>query len=378
MIEAEINLQENGSKLDTQRSKWMVSASNEKSLGPDAYRGGEPVTSLSQRVECFVKPGTYFVRAVIFDAEGRAREIVSNAVDTRGASLEFSYEGRAREVTLSAGRYVLEVWGASGGKSTRSGPRTERGRGGLGGYSKGTIALQRATRVFVVVGGKGESANSADGAETGGGFPDGGGTKTGHYSDRSTVPGGGSTSIRVSNNSLNARVIVAGGGGGAGGDSQCTDHGGFGGGTTGGNSYCEGKLRDQGAGTQTGSTPGPRGSGPAGVAGTFGQGATGLYCSGCDSGGGGGGGWYGGGSGGYGGSTNCASGGGGSGWVFTRDSYQAWKSGAPSDASKFELGPSLYLESASTTPGSGSFPAPQGSGSEKGHEGHGYAKITPV
>lgn len=184
--------------------------------------------------------------------------------------------------------------------------------------------------------------------------------------------------MRIGQDTLQSRVIVAGGGGGAGGDYHETDHGGFGGGATGGNSYCVSKLRSQGAGTQTGSTPGPEGSGPEGVAGEFGQGATGLYHAGRDSGGGGGGGWYGGGSGGYGGSTNCASGGGGSGWIFTEASFQAWMSGDSSHAKNFLLDSKFFLSDAVTQPGSESFPSATGSGNESGHQGDGYAKITPV
>lgn len=86
---------------------------------------------------------------------------------------------------------------------------------------------------------------------------------------------------------------MAGGEGGASGSSYETNDGGFGGGVSRGNSHCGSSLRNHGAGTQTGSSPGPAGSGPAGVAGTFGKGATSIYNNGCDSGGGG---WYGGGS----------------------------------------------------------------------------------
>lgn len=115
----------------------------------------------------------------------------------------------------------------------------------------------------------------------------------------------------ISTKSLYSRVIVAGWGVGASDDYYFADNGGFGGGFAGGNSYCIGKQQNQGAGTQTESSPGPKGSGAQGIAGEFGRCATGLYHKGCSSGGGGG--WYGGGSGGYGGSNNGASGGGGSG-----------------------------------------------------------------
>ena len=314
---------------------------------------------------------------------GSTREIVSNPVKV--LVMTFGYEGRSREIVLEKGKYKLEVWGAQGGNSAGCGTgrfaNVPRGKGGLGGYSVGQITLSEKTKFFIYVGGEGKSAQAGDGMDTAGSFPDGGGTKTGHCDDYTSVPGtgGGSTSIRAKSDSLYSRVIVAGGGGGAGGDGECTDHGGFGGGASGGNSYAIGSLRDRGAGTQTGSTPGPIGSGTTeGVAGTFGQGATGLYRTGRDSGGGGGGGWYGGGSGGYGGYTHCASGGGGSGWIFTEESFSAWKSGDSQNAGRFELDSSFYLSDARTVPGNALFPDTSGSGSETGHSGNGFAKITAI
>lgn len=380
-INAEIKLIEKGIPLDKTRSKYIISPSKDKVIGERSYVDGEPITSLNQNTKEFIKKaGTYYIHAYVVDYDGKSKELISNPITISKSSFEFESEGKSREIVLPKGKYLLEVWGAQGGNSVGSGTRSAGGNGGLGGYSKGLLTLSSQTKIFIYVGSQGQSANSADGSVTNGGFPDGGGTKTGHYDSYTSVPGtgGGSTSIRISSDSLYSRVIVAGGGGGAGGDNQRTDHGGFGGGTTGGNSYCKGSLQDQGAGTQTNSSPGPKGSGPPGVAGTFGQGATGLYKQGRDSGGGGGGGWFGGGSGGYGGDTNCASGGGGSGWIFTESSYNVWKSGDSSNASQFKLDKSFYLEDASTVPGNASFPSPNGKSSETGHSGSGYAKITPI
>lgn len=381
-INAEIKLVEKGSPLDKAKSKYIISKRNDDIIGSDAYRDGEPINSLNLKTINFTcVAGTYYVRALVFDSRGKSSELVSNKVTSNGTVMKFGYEGRVREVVLQSGRYLLEVWGAQGGDSvgTRRREGSEGGKGGLGGYSKGTLTLTKETKIFVVVGQRGRSASQSDGSETSGGFPDGGGTKTGHYLNYTSVPGtgGGSTSIRVGSNSLYTRVIVAGGGGGAGGDDVSTDHGGFGGGSSGGNSYACGKLQSQGSGTQTGSTPGPKGSGPPGVAGTFGQGATSLYMHNCCSGGGGGGGWYGGGSGGYGCNTNCASGGGGSGWIFTSSSLSNWKSGDSSNGTQFLLDSSLYLSNASTVPGNSSFKSP-GGGNETGHKGDGYAKITVI
>lgn len=204
---------------------------------------------------------------------------------------------------------------------------------------------------------------------------------TGHNSDTYTsVPGtgGGSTSMRVTTDSLYTRIIVAGGGGGADSDYEYTNNGGYGGGTNGGDGSYQGSLQNQGGGTQTKSTPGPMGSGSKGIAGCFGKGASSEYSSKHNTGGGGGGGWFGGGSGGYGGGIYSTSGGGGSGWIFTESTFNTWKSGDPSNASQFQIDKSLYLTDAITKAGDSSFPNPNGNGYETGHMYNGYAKITPI
>ena len=297
---------------------------------------------------------------------------------TSGNSVLFGYEGKPAKISLFKGKYKLEVWSAKGGDSTGSrGNSSSSGKGGLGGYSRGVLTLNENEIFYVFVGGEGRSSNSSDGSTTKGGFPDGGGTKTGHYDKYTSVPGtgGGSTSIRVGSDSDYARVIVAGGGGGSSGSCAYTNHGGFGGGLSGGNCYCNNSIRNQGAGTQTGSTSG-LGCGSYGDPGRFGHGADGKYKSGRDSGGGGGGGWYGGGSGGYGNCTDDSSGGGGSGWIFTESNFNAWQSGDSTNSSKFTLKKPFYLADALTVAGDKEFPKPDGKGNEIGHSGNGYAKIT--
>ena len=94
------------------------------------------------------------------------------------------------------------------------------------------------------------------------------------------------------------------------------------------------------------------------------------------TGGGGGGGWYGGGSGGFGNSRWCSSGGGGSGWTFTESSFKTWQSGDSSNASKFELSSSYYLTNEKCLGRNEEFPKPDGNGTERGHNGNGFVKIT--
>ena len=386
LISAQIKMIANGVSLDTSWSKFIISKSDAETVGVQAYEDGVPITSLEMETGDFlVKSGKYFVRCLVFDSEGKSSEIVSNAVTTRGESAVFNCEGQS-EISLWEGQYKLEVWGAKGGDSTgkgnidyeRSGsPLVE---GGLGGYSRGILRLCKKETLHVFVGGEGLTGKPNDGDTTRGGFPDGGGTKTGHYNGALTVPGtgGGSTSIRIGSVSDYARVIVAGGGGGASADSFYISPGGFGGGKTGGNCFYKHQLQSQGAGTQTGSTCGVGyNSQSQGTAGKFGVGASGGYGSGHDSGGGGGGGWYGGGSGGQGWSFEASSGGGGSGWTFTESNFSSWRSGDPSKASEFLLSDSFYLTDSATFSGNEEFPRPDGNGTERGHRGRGFAKITP-
>lgn len=194
--------------------------------------------------EFLCKPGTYYVRCLIFDAQGNSKEFLSNPVTTNGKSVSFDYEGKPRKVSLLEGKYKLEVWGAKGGDSTgeRYGSSSSIVKGGLGGYSRGILRLNENQTVHVYVGGEGKTGDQNDGSITEGGFPDGDDTKTGHCRGCDTVPGTGgcSTSIRIGIDNNYSRVIVAGGGGGA----------------SGGNCYHFDELIDQGSGTQTSSSCG--------------------------------------------------------------------------------------------------------------------------
>jgi hypothetical protein len=63
----------------------------------------------------------------------------------------FNYTGTVQTITLPAGNYSIQCWGADGGtNSSNSGTSP-----GSGGYSKGTISLSSSTTFSVYVGGKG-------------------------------------------------------------------------------------------------------------------------------------------------------------------------------------------------------------------------------
>jgi len=69
-----------------------------------------------------------------------------------GDIVVYNFTGNVRELSLLPGKYILKAWGAEGGRGLRS--ATIR-NGGKGGYSVGTISLDKLTKAFIRVGGKG-------------------------------------------------------------------------------------------------------------------------------------------------------------------------------------------------------------------------------
>jgi len=110
----------------------------------------------------------------------------------------FEYSGDYEEfVAPFNGTYKLEVWGAQGGY------RNNIEYGGKGGYSSGEVYLTAGTKLYIYVGGAGNTGGTA------GGF-NGGGVKNTY------AGGGGATDIRLVEGAWNdaagllSRLIVAG------------------------------------------------------------------------------------------------------------------------------------------------------------------------
>ena len=244
----------------------------------------------------------------------------------------FNFKAEPQPITLKAGRYKLECWGACGGKKG-----VTAGNGGLGGYAKGELTLKKETILNVYVGEQGRDGSNAWTIFNGGGF---GGVST----------GGGATDIRLiagdwgSQIGLLSRIIVAGGGGGHDSDTPTGNYSSAGGGTKGDNGVSTLSYHAPGATQYDG-----------------GRGAD-IHCDGsfCLGGGtitylqyckcGGGGGWFGGA-----GSKVSSGAGGGSGYVLTKDSYKP--AGYTATSEYYMINPSLAT----------------GNNTAKGH---GYAKIT--
>jgi hypothetical protein len=174
----------------------------------------------------------------------------------------------------------------------------------FGGYSIGSILVEKSTNLYIFVGGRGSVNLGTKDAITTGEY-NGGGNGAVRSDEYQAGGGGGAIDIRINTNTLNSRIIVAGGGGGARTrfDSPYKGAGGNGGGITGENGFFNDSSTHEYAGkgaTQTGVGSGYN-------TGTGNKGGTGLRDG--SSGGGGGGGYFGGGDG------YCAGGGGGSGYV---------------------------------------------------------------
>lgn len=275
--------------------------------------------------------------------------------------------GNKIAITLPAGIYQLECWGAQGGY------RSSSANGGKGGYSIGTLNLPTLTQVFLYAGGAGGVSDTSTAAVRAGGF-NGGGYRYGYPG------GGGGSDIRINEDSLYARVIVAGGGGS---DGAYNKPGGYGGGTVGesrSDSYtANGTYCGKGGNTtysgysssytiSTQATSGLNSNSTSYYCGGFGFGGGGVYLSN-GYGGAGGGGWYGGagtvpdGSG-----DDDRGGGGGSGYVYTTSTVSQYPSGC-------KLTEAHLLTKAETRAGSVTFADFDGNATV-GNYGDGAVRIT--
>lgn len=154
-----------------------------------------------------VKGGNAFADGV--RTAGKGITIPSSV--TIGQTFSYEYSGTEKAVTLPAGNYKLEVYGAQGGSGNR-------GLGGFGGYAGAEITIAAETELLIQVGGMGEGRQQQGFYSNG---PNAGGYHGGGISGRDTDNndnginelgggGGGYTTIKIKETA----VVTGGGGGG--------------------------------------------------------------------------------------------------------------------------------------------------------------------
>ena len=128
--------------------------------------------------------------------------------------------GLVYSLLFDKGSYKFELFGASGGYTTRF----KVNNPGLGGYTHGILSLSEQKNLYLVVGGMGGNSTATDVGTAG--FNGGGaGSRDEGTGDCNSAGGGGATDLRLEKDNLLSRIMVAGGGGSAG----CYLHGGRGG-----------------------------------------------------------------------------------------------------------------------------------------------------
>jgi hypothetical protein len=280
--------------------------------------------------------------------------VTSNCID-----FNYVYLGNYKTfIAPLTGTYTFEAWGASGGGSL---DQTVGSHAGLGGYTKGNINLNAGEKIYVYVGGSGFYTTTD---HSGGGYNGGGSAGSGCCGGNGG--GGGATDFRLVNGvwnnsqSLYSRIMVSGAGGGNDNDlgtfgGSDDGSGGAGGGLNGENAKSDGVYSPNTGGTQ--------------ILGVLGVGQSANVST--DTGGAGGG--YRGGI-----ATNHCNGGGGGG-----SSFISGYTGCDAiNSSGINTGqPNHYSGKIFTNmqmiDGNSSMPNPDG-GTETGHSGNGYARITYI
>ena len=158
--------------------------------------------------------------AIDYGFENEMNNIYDFIITTNnGNKIKYTYnisaflcnESYGEYIAPETDEYIIECLGARGGYSRADG--WPGAPGGNGGYTKGTINLQKDEKLYVYVGGKGADAivyNDSIGGYNGGGL----GTWD-HSDNEAAGAGGGATDIRlVSGNwnefdSLKSRIMVA-------------------------------------------------------------------------------------------------------------------------------------------------------------------------
>ena len=192
--------------------------------------------------------GNGYARIEFIEAANVSEETLNNDKLNAEKNWNFTYSKSYQEFTVpKTGTYKIELWGAQGGSYTTS------VIGGLGSYTSGQISLTKGTKLYVYVGSQGTNPLGLGDTYSGGtGGWNGGGDgirNTTTSSDKSANGGGGSTDIRTiktsslstwnTRNSIISRIMVAAGGSGSAYYADAATNGSAGGGLKGYNGYCD-------------------------------------------------------------------------------------------------------------------------------------------
>ena len=232
--------------------------------------------------------------AKIGNGYARITYLGEDGICTNGQTWDFDYTGTEETfVPQCDGKYLFEVWGASGGGYDPN--SSNAGRAGAGGYSKGEINLSIGEIFYINVGGQGAYGSGTNPF----GGPLGGYNGGGAGGNNGSGSGGGATHIATSSgllstleNNKDSIVIVAGGGGGSDDKGGDDGSGGSGGGLEGSAAIVNGSRITRNRYIATATNDGGSGMGGTQDQGyAFGQGESVTYNT--DTGGAGGG-YYGG------------------------------------------------------------------------------------
>lgn len=132
----------------------------------------------------------------------------------------FNNAGGQSEFTVPLdGYYRIDLWGAQGGGSVDTATDKIRTNGGKGAYTSGIVKLEAGKKIYVTVGAKGADGKSGSNVVKG----NNGGGGASHGNENTTVEamyqaaagaGGNATDIRYGGTGINNRIMVAAGGGG--------------------------------------------------------------------------------------------------------------------------------------------------------------------
>lgn len=221
---ANITIADEFSGVDLSKCKYIFTKSAE-ALGTNisTYNQGKSIFNLTTSIEQALGPSdNWYLHVLATDKAGNKVEAISTNSVKVDSTAEFPYTGDVQTADMLPGRYQMECWGAQGGDAKTDQSSTTY-IGGKGGYTSGTLILNKNKELYVYVGGTGTDSvwNRNDGAIAGG--YNGGGPTTGQYTEnkRCWGTGGGATDIRLTGgtwntfNSLKSRIIVSAGGGGA-------------------------------------------------------------------------------------------------------------------------------------------------------------------